>query len=58
MNVIDGKEPLQAILNSLTDGVIIANMDGEFQFYNPAAEKILGLGPINVPMGVMIKNSC
>lgn len=44
MTFIEGKEPLKAVLNSLSDGVIIANMKGEFLFFNPAAAKILGMG--------------
>ena len=44
MTFIDGKETLQAVLNSLTEGVIVADKNGGFLFFNPAAEKILGLG--------------
>jgi PAS domain S-box-containing protein len=44
MTLSNGKEPLRAVLNSLTDGVIIADMDGEFLLFNPAAERILGIG--------------
>jgi len=44
MTFIKGKDPLQAVLNSLTDGVIVADMEGDFLFFNPAAEKILGIG--------------
>jgi len=41
-------ETLQSILNSLAEGVIVANKDGKFQFFNPVAEKILGIGLKNV----------
>ena len=34
---------LSAILDQLTDGVLIADADGRVQFANPAAEKIFGL---------------
>jgi PAS domain S-box-containing protein len=44
MNFIEGVEPLQAVLNSLTDGVVVADTNGEFLFFNPAAERILGIG--------------
>ena len=44
MTFIKGRDPLQAVLNSLTDGVIVSDMKGEFLFFNPAAEKILGIG--------------
>jgi len=42
------KETLQSILNSLAEGVIVADRDGKFQFFNPVAEKILGIGSKNV----------
>ena len=48
MTFIDTKEPLEAVLNSLTDGVIVANVKGEFLFFNPAAAKILGMGSRNI----------
>jgi len=44
MKFIEGKEPLKAVLNSLSDGVIIADLKGKFLFFNPAAAKILGMG--------------
>lgn len=44
MTFIDTKESLEAVLNSLTDGVIVANVKGKFLFFNPAAAKILGMG--------------
>lgn len=33
---------LQAILNSMGDGVIVADLQGKFLYVNPAAEKMLG----------------
>lgn len=39
---------LQAILNSLAEGVVVADKDGTFLFINPVAEKIIGMGPKNV----------
>jgi sigma-B regulation protein RsbU (phosphoserine phosphatase) len=38
------EETHRAILNSLTDGVIVADQDGKFLFFNQAAERILGIG--------------
>ena len=35
---------LQAILNSLAEGVVVTDKDGKFLFVNPVAEKILGMG--------------
>ncbi len=35
---------LTSILNSLTEGVIVANKDGRFTYFNSAANKILGIG--------------
>jgi len=40
---------LDEILNSLTDGVIVADAEGRFVHFNPAAERMLGLGPLGVP---------
>jgi PAS domain S-box-containing protein len=40
---------LQDVLNSLTDGVVVADANGRFIHFNPAAERILGIGPLGVP---------
>ena len=37
-------ETLYAIFNSLVEGVIVADKNGKFIFFNPAAQKILGIG--------------
>ncbi|MDZ7342183.1 MAG: SpoIIE family protein phosphatase [candidate division KSB1 bacterium] len=42
--VIKENEILQSILNSLGEGVIVADRDGHFLYFNPTAEKILGIG--------------
>lgn len=42
-------EALYAILNGLAEGVIIADKSGKFIFFNPVAEKILGIGSQDVP---------
>lgn len=39
---------LRAILNSLADGVVVADKDGKFLFTNPVAKKIVGVGPKDV----------
>jgi len=48
LSLIKEKETLQSILNSLDEGVIIANKNGKFLFFNPVAKKILGIGLKNV----------
>ena len=35
---------LKAILNSIGDGVVVADPDGKFLVFNPAAKQILGVG--------------
>ena len=41
-------ELLEAILNSLADGVVVADEQGEFLRWNPAAARIVGLGATQV----------
>jgi PAS domain S-box-containing protein len=41
---------LRDILNSLTDGVVVADTSGRFIHFNPAAEQILGLGLIGASL--------
>jgi PAS domain S-box-containing protein len=40
---------LKSVLNSIADGVVVADMEGKFLIWNPAAERIVGLGPANIP---------
>ncbi len=35
---------MDAVFNSISDGVIVANEKGEFLFFNPIAEDIIGVG--------------
>jgi len=42
--LIKQNETLQSILNSLGEGVIVADKDGRFLYFNPIAEAILGIG--------------
>ena len=39
---------LQSVLDSVADGIVMANQTGEFKVWNPAAERIIGSGPANV----------
>lgn len=40
---------LELILRSITDGVVVADEDGRFLVWNPAAERIIGLGATDNP---------
>jgi PAS domain S-box-containing protein len=37
---------LQSVVDSMSDGVAVADENGRFLVFNPAAEQIVGLGPI------------
>ena len=39
---------LQSVLDSIADGLVAADEQGRFIIWNPAAQKILGLGPANL----------
>src|SRR5438270_242660 len=39
----------QAVLRSMSHGVVVADPNGKFLLFNDAAERILGLGPLDVP---------
>ena len=39
---------LRSILESLAEGVIVADQEGRFVFFNPAAERILGIGSLDI----------
>jgi PAS domain-containing protein len=43
----DGNELFQRIFNSITEGVIVADANGKFLFFNNIAEEILGIGMQN-----------
>ena len=45
----DQAELLEAILNSLADGVVVADEQGQFLRWNPAAAGLVGLGATPVP---------
>jgi PAS domain S-box-containing protein len=40
---------LQSVLDSMVEGLVAANEQGQFILWNPAAEKLLGLGAADVP---------
>jgi two-component system, sensor histidine kinase and response regulator len=40
---------LEAVLESMGDGVVVADADGKFQHFNPRAEELLGLGSSDLP---------
>src|SRR5262245_27351964 len=39
---------LKAVLDSMADGVAVADAQGKFLLFNPAAERILGYGPVDL----------
>ena len=41
---------LATLLDSINDGVIVADLDGRFLLFNAAARRILGKGPLEVPI--------
>jgi len=40
---------LQSVLNSMSEGLVVADENGKFIIWNPAADRIVGLGTANVP---------
>jgi len=42
---------LQSVLNSMSEGLVAADENGKFIIWNPAADRIVGLGAANVPSG-------
>lgn len=40
----------QSVLDSMSDGIVVADTAGKFLVWNAAAEKILGTGPVAVPI--------
>ncbi len=41
---------LKSVLTSMGEGVVVADLDGKFLIWNPAAESLVGYGQMNVPM--------
>ena len=51
---LSGRDPfqlVQSILESMGDGIVVADEDGRFLLFNPAAERILGIGSTDVLPG-------
>ncbi len=40
---------LQSVLDSMAEGLVAADEQGKFVIWNPAAEKILGMGATDLP---------
>jgi PAS domain S-box-containing protein len=40
---------LQSVLDSMSEGLVVADENGKFIIWNPAADKIVGLGAADVP---------
>jgi PAS domain S-box-containing protein len=40
---------LKSVLTSIGEGVVVADLNGKFTIWNPAAEQIIQLGPVDVP---------
>jgi PAS domain S-box-containing protein len=40
---------LQSVLNSMSEGLVVADENGKFTIWNPAAQRITGLGAADVP---------
>ncbi|MCR4296750.1 MAG: PAS domain-containing protein [Elusimicrobia bacterium] len=40
---------LRAVIDAIGDGVVVADARGRFTLFNPAAERILGLGMVDDP---------
>ena len=42
-------ELMEATFDSISDGIVVANQNGEFLYVNPAASRIVGMGPTEAP---------
>ena len=40
---------LRSVLDSMSEGLVVADEQGKFTIWNPAAESIIGLGPTKLP---------
>ena len=40
---------LHSIINSMADGVVVADREGRFMLFNPAADRLLGIGSTDTP---------
>ena len=46
----DQVKMMDAVFNNISDGVTVANKEGEFLFFNPIAEEIVGIGSTTEPL--------
>ncbi len=44
-------ELMDTAFKSISDGIVVANAEGEFLYVNPAAEQIVGMGATDAPQG-------
>ena len=42
-------ELMETVFNSISDGVVVADADGNFTLFNPGAEQIVGIGGLEIP---------
>lgn len=47
-NLAQQKAILESVLDSMSDGVVVANKEGRFILFNPAAERIIGAGSVDI----------
>ena len=40
---------METVLDSMSDGVVVADAEGNFTIFNPAAERIVGIGGLAIP---------
>lgn len=43
------QEILESVLRSIGDGVVVADANGKFLIWNPAATRLMGIGPMDIP---------
>jgi two-component system phosphate regulon sensor histidine kinase PhoR len=55
-NVDSNRARLAAMLDQMTDGVLIASEEGRIQFANPAAEKLFGKGLVERSVPEVLRN--
>ena len=55
-NIDSNRARLAAVLDQMTDGVLIASEEGRIQFANPAAEKLFGKGLVDRSVTEALRN--
>jgi len=53
-------DTLRTVLNNLTEGLVVVDLDGEFLFVNPEAKRIMGVGSKKVGLfeRMVVDNGC